>query len=368
MKKTLAAVAILGAFAGSALADVTLYGIIDEGVLFTHTDKDGVKADNWGLESGIGATSRLGLKGEEKINDDLTVGFKLEKKFSPDAGSHADKFDRGSYMYVKTAYGQLTAGYHGLLNSGTGPHAFLGGGATGLGGGWADVGNIGNSFLGRAGRTTNNITYVSPKMAGVQVYAQATLGAEDDNESTSDANRVYNTAVTYGAGALNTGVIFTFNDNAVGKDVKDGKVVSAFANYDFDVAKVYVAGQYFKDIKKTSADLFGTTSVKADPVKFVPAYDKENSGYLKGFGMSVAAAAPIMGGTLTGGVHYGQAEQVNNSAVEQETFGCAAFYEYPFSKMTSVYGLVGYEKVEFDTTKTVEKETMQAAFGMTHKF
>ena len=41
MKKTLAAVAVLGAFAGSALAaDVQLYGIVDTGVGYNHVDMD----------------------------------------------------------------------------------------------------------------------------------------------------------------------------------------------------------------------------------------------------------------------------------------------------------------------------------------
>ena len=39
-KKTLAAVAVLGAFAGSAFAaNVTMYGIIDTGLGYTSTDK-----------------------------------------------------------------------------------------------------------------------------------------------------------------------------------------------------------------------------------------------------------------------------------------------------------------------------------------
>lgn len=43
MKKTLAAVAVLGAFAGSALAaDVQLYGIVDTGVGYNHVDVDGL--------------------------------------------------------------------------------------------------------------------------------------------------------------------------------------------------------------------------------------------------------------------------------------------------------------------------------------
>ena len=43
MKKTLAAVAVLGAFAGSALAaDVQIYGIVDTGVGYNHVDVDGL--------------------------------------------------------------------------------------------------------------------------------------------------------------------------------------------------------------------------------------------------------------------------------------------------------------------------------------
>lgn len=45
-KKSLAAVALLGAFAGSAFAaDVTLYGVLDEGFLYTHKDADKTGVD-----------------------------------------------------------------------------------------------------------------------------------------------------------------------------------------------------------------------------------------------------------------------------------------------------------------------------------
>ena len=41
MKKTLAALAVLGAFAGSAMAaDVTLYGLVDYGFSYEHLDGD----------------------------------------------------------------------------------------------------------------------------------------------------------------------------------------------------------------------------------------------------------------------------------------------------------------------------------------
>lgn len=45
-KKTLAAAALLGAFAGSAVAaDVTLYGVVDYGLQYTHVDSDKAGTD-----------------------------------------------------------------------------------------------------------------------------------------------------------------------------------------------------------------------------------------------------------------------------------------------------------------------------------
>lgn len=87
-KKSLAAVALLGAFAGSAFAaDVTLYGVVDEGFLYTHKDADktGVDAvDKLELKSGIQAGSRWGLKGTEDLGNGLKVGFILESGFNAD--------------------------------------------------------------------------------------------------------------------------------------------------------------------------------------------------------------------------------------------------------------------------------------------
>ena len=45
MKKTLAALAVLGAFAGSAAAaDVQLYGVVDEGLIYTNTKVTNTKS------------------------------------------------------------------------------------------------------------------------------------------------------------------------------------------------------------------------------------------------------------------------------------------------------------------------------------
>ena len=92
MKKTLAAVAVLGAFAGSALAaDVTLYGKVDLGLQYTHTEidfhksgLDTLKSDNYEMKSGGNSTSRIGLKGVEDISEGVKVGFQLEQGIKAD--------------------------------------------------------------------------------------------------------------------------------------------------------------------------------------------------------------------------------------------------------------------------------------------
>lgn len=67
MKKTLAALAVLGAFAGSAMAaDVTLYGALDTGFEYKHTKSTGEKAvDKFDMQTGWDTGNRWGLKGSE---------------------------------------------------------------------------------------------------------------------------------------------------------------------------------------------------------------------------------------------------------------------------------------------------------------
>ena len=88
MKKTLFALALAGAFAGSAMAaEVTMYGLVDLGVQYTHTD-DGVNdtTDTFEMKSGTNSGSRFGLKGEEDLGNGLRAGFVLENGFDADTG------------------------------------------------------------------------------------------------------------------------------------------------------------------------------------------------------------------------------------------------------------------------------------------
>ena len=107
MKKTLAALAVLGAFAGSAMAaDVTLYGLVDYGFSYEHADGDisGVDAqDTFQMKTGQNSGSRFGLKGTEDLGNGLKVGFVLENGFTADDGKmdNSDRlFGRESNLFV----------------------------------------------------------------------------------------------------------------------------------------------------------------------------------------------------------------------------------------------------------------------------
>ena len=139
MKKTLAAVAVLGAFAGTALAaDVTLYGKFDGGLNYTHKSAESqdmttghissANSDSFEARSGQNSGSRFGLRGTEQISDGLTVGFQLESGFDLDSGKLGQGgriFGREARGYVKTDFGEIGFGRMGGLDSGLGSYDLI---------------------------------------------------------------------------------------------------------------------------------------------------------------------------------------------------------------------------------------------------
>ncbi|MFP5413339.1 MAG: porin, partial [Gammaproteobacteria bacterium] len=93
MKKSLLALAVLGAFAGAAAAqtNVTLYGIADAGIGWTDTDKanaDGIAR----VVSGTQSTSRFGIRGSEDLGGGLKATFNIEAGVNWDTGAADSTF------------------------------------------------------------------------------------------------------------------------------------------------------------------------------------------------------------------------------------------------------------------------------------
>lgn len=414
MKKTLAAVAVLGAFAGSALAaDVTLYGKVDLGLQYVNSNTDqlvvggdesntimgmeNVKKDSWGVKSGSNSGSRFGLKGTEQIADGLTVGFQLEQGFNADDGTlGADglAFNREARLYVQTAFGEIGLGRMGGLDSGLGSYDMISKGYA-FGTGWGStIADSSAILLGESSRFDNMITYKSPTFAGVTVLAQASLAktSVEEGEGTSDVDRYYALGATGNWGALSSALIFSTTDysrtwvNAV--DATSGvadkeaakeegredmsKVLTGYVSYDFGVVKPMLAAQYFDDLKGMSVSAVLDEGTKTDGLNAWLANISK-----KGYGVLLGATAPLGAGTLFASVGYNDFESTVSDDVDGKIkFDTVQFgigYQYPLSKRTYVYTAAGYTKLSGDFKENGKKydpetKTTEVVAGIVHNF
>lgn len=405
MKKTLAAVAVLGAFAGSALAaDVTLYGKVDLGLQYVNSNsdqivgnaKDGydienIKSDKMAVKSGGNSGSRWGMKGSEQISEGLTVGFQLEGGFNADDGKQAQNggvFSRESRLYVQTDFGELAFGRMGGLESGSGSYDIISKGFA-MSTGWGDsIGKTGNIFLGQSDRFDNMITYKSPTFAGVTVYAQASLQKTSNTkevEGSSDTDRYYALGATGNWGALSSALTFSTTDysrtwvndvehNGAGTKAEGredmSKVVTGYVAYDFGMVKPMLSAQYFDDVKGVSWDM--SDGLKDTLGKDLGNYSK------KGYGVMLGATAPLAGGTAYAMVGYNDFEatedlQMFDAKAEFDTINFGIGYQYPLSKRTYVYTAAGYTKLSGEFKADGEKDdldtkTTEVVAGIVHNF
>ena len=370
MKKTLVAAAVLGTIAGSALAaEVTLYGVVDMGLAYSHVDSDRLSSmdrDSFSMESGQQAGSRWGLKGTEELGNGLTVGFILEDGFTADDGAESGSmFDRESSLFLEGGFGKLAFGRMGSINQGISSWG-LGGNLSAFGTSFGSYSAQVANFVSTPGIWDNMIAYRSPTFAGFTVYAQYSMGSSGTNkhENESDTDRYYALGMTYANGPF-LGYLAVDSINyqtyglagGVGNDIDDSLTVTLGGNYDFNVAKVFFGAQYFDEARLSSIGGIVSDASLADQI-----YSGATAGTnvsltnakVKGYGVSLSASVPLGGGSGLFGVAYMDAEPSDF----EKAFGVGEFaftrwivsagYDYPLSKRTNVYAVASYmnDKVE----------------------
>ena len=374
-KKSMAALAVLSLSAGLASAsEVTLYGIVDNGLLYKHSkvETNGVstKTDSFALESGISSPSRFGIKGSEDLGNGMTVSFKLENGFNADDGSFGDDrlFNRESSLTLSGDFGKLSFGRMGAIGSAAGDFdaAFAIGDA--FDGGDGDVFGFATSD-----RYDNMVTYQTPKFAGLQATVQYSFNEdsveETAREGSSAVNRYSSAALTGDFGALQTVLAYEFqNYKSFGAaEHDDGQIVYLGGNYDCGFAKTFVMGQYFKGIK--AGQLTAITEDDAahfDTVGTDGTNDYSADG-VKGYGLHLGTIVPIAGGDLTVAAYFTDfAVEYADQDVDAKSYAFGAKYEYYLSKRTSVYTGAGFAQVKYDDEGS--DKTTQAYLGLTHRF
>lgn len=383
-KKTLAAAAVLGAFAGSAFAaDVTLYGVIDYGFNYQHVDTDAANtdaSDSFRMMSGQNSGSRFGLKAQEDLGNGLQVGFVLENGFDADDGSFDgngdDKiFGREAQLNLSGAFGTVSFGRVGQLASANGSFGILGG-ASPFSAGWQD--SVGQKFAFANGfaRFDNTVTYVTPEFAGLKVYAQYSFqnsSKEAGTEGKSSVDRYYGVGATYTNNNLYlVGIVDSMNWGTqlgdTGRSLDDQLAVTLGGAYDFGVAKLYASGQYFDNAKAVGQKRATETGSIADGYSFATLEGAE------GWGLNVGVGVPVFGGTAKAQVAYMDAESTRDSDMNVSRWSLAAGYDYNLSKRTMVYTAAAYtrddvsEQYQATTHTGSNPSTVEVMAGIVHKF
>lgn len=202
MKKSLLALAALGAFAGVAHAQssVTLYGIIDEGFNI-NTNSGGKHLYN--LSSGVMQGSRFGLRGAEDLGGGLKAVFVLENGFDVNTG----KLGQGGLMFGRQAYVGLSSSQFGTVTLGRQYDSVVDYvGPLEAGDQWGgyiaahpqDLDNFNNAY-----RTNNTVKFTSANYAGLTFGGTYSFGGQAGNFS---QNQIWSLGAGYNNGPLALGV------------------------------------------------------------------------------------------------------------------------------------------------------------------
>ena len=347
MKKTLIAAAVMAA-SGVAFAasNVTLYGVIEEGVVVSKAKHKDTMVD---LKAGFDSGNRWGIKGVEDLGNGYSVGFILEQGFTADNGEEGvpgKAFNRESILYVKGGFGSLAFGRTGGL-------AFAQ--SQNIRTGWVFGTGYGSSAWNAidfvAKRMNNVVSYATPVFSGFSVHAMySNSGSNElanDDKKWSENGHYYGIGAKYQANANKSSLIFEAAQN---------KNIAATGNRN---AKYGINYGLEWDLGAITP-MFGYQYVWQD-----------NGNKDHQFGLS--AKAPVAGGTVKVGARYTFGKNDEAKANEEDKHNAwliGAAYEYPLSKRTIVKSYAGYAdggKAWKDTAET-KYNGYQLYLGLCHSF
>jgi predicted porin len=377
MKKSLVALAILGAFSGTALAqsNVTMYGIVDVGLQI-------IKADNRsslvGVESGYQSGSRFGVRGSEALGGGMTAIFTLEAGYDVSTGQSLQGgrlFGRQAWAGLQTGLGTVVAGRIATFSSGTGSFDMFGQ-VDPFATGWG-LNSLGSTFLSaNALRLDNTLAYVSPTWGGLKfgvAYSFNTSGAETAGTSTN--TRAFASGVSWGAGpfyAVATYDQIQYRDCTAVVVQPCGspnqKHLQLGASWDFGFMKLSGGYADQSNIRSLTPTVTLGTSGAVTLPGFLGATGFDNNAYF------IGASVPLFGGKLLASYQWSSADSKCNPTSPLVCFEpsysvIGVGYEYAFSRRTNMY--IGFGQRDPSGTLDVANQTFggyQTALGIRHAF
>lgn len=374
-KKSLAVVAVLGAFAGASFAaNVQIYGDVDPGFQYSYMKAKTLdKKDSFKMIDGADSAGKIGIKGEEKISDNLAVGFKLENGFDIKSGKFDNNesrlFNRESIMYVKSAAGTFAVGREGGLASGFGMFGKFGGAVSAVSNGYGDAPGLkfvmGDTFK----RYDNSITYQSPNFAGVNLLAQyANDKQANDGYFDKDGNTRYGAlGATFQNDVAYAALILSQEQKATGEGhEKKSTKVSLGGRYNLtDDVKVFAATQIFNKSALAKDLIFAQIAGENDTNVKPKTYN--------GLGINLGASYALGQGVLKGNFGYMHAKEALEKELKVNRFTVMGAYDYKLSARTTAYAFAGgyfdrYKNLTYKDAEVKDGRALYAGFGMAHHF
>jgi GBP family porin len=214
MKRSLLVFALSGVCAASAHAQssVTLYGLLDTGLVFSNNQTG---HSSWQEASSATQNTVFGLKGSEDLGGGLHATFKLEQGFNLNNGTQAfpdDGFGSQAWVGLQSdQYGTLTFGRQfDVVNDLLGP---LSAGSNTWGGNLAAHPFENDNLAADSVVVNNAVKYTSPTYHGVTVESMYAFSNKAGGFSN---NRVYGFSAAYAQGPVNLAAGYLQFNNAGG--------------------------------------------------------------------------------------------------------------------------------------------------------
>jgi len=389
MKKSLLALAAMGAFAGAAQAQssVTVYGVIDAGVGQSSitSGADGVNKTNQtyvgGLQSANGtggqAGSRLGFRGVEDLGGGTTVGFTVEvgltyinAQANTTAPVETDSTLANTTLFGNTRQAFASIGNKNLGELRIGTQDSL---AKNLLGSFDPGGETvftGAASLYQQGVTTRYgqaLTYQAPALGGATVRLQyvndGTTSGNVGATNVSSTNSAWSASARFAQGPIQVGAVYEVRSNFSPTAGTANSAVALLPNMTTTTAVTSIT-----QMGAAASYNFGivTPSVMYYSQDWKNDTNAAAAGKINGFQFGAKASVTK---TVDLIASYTSGKVTNAGSDLYNTSGMQAMVNYAMSKRTRLYG--AYGTTNWDTQRaatTANVKVTTYGLGMLHTF
>ena len=378
MKKSLLALAAMGAFAGAAQAQssVSVYGIMDAGLqssklventatVETVTSGQGTNSSTGDVANGAMASSRLGFRGVEDMGGGLSAMFNLEYAIAPGTGItttaaaiRTSVVGISSKKFGMLQIGRQLTGMHGILagdvfggNNMAGDITYSSFASTAAGAGVTANGRVNDATT----RGSNMLTYTAPVIAGFALRLDYSNNTGTAANQPGAQNAIAGAYVTYANGP------FTVKGGQIRQNAN--AALASTAVFSKTELKVNGANAMYKDKGLTVQYTIGNNMTETKTATTTAHTSSVRAQKLSASYQVTPTIMPFVqygiGGTE--GVRTGA-----NTTTDDKAMQAGAIYT--LSKRTNLYAAYGESRRELKSNSALKTKETEMAVGLLHTF